>query len=159
MFLWTGEFIFNGKFIIQDIKGSQLNDQLKEFIDSIGFKIVQEKTKDDKIMVKAVNMTKTLGLLFDRATFSGLEEDLQRIGIELDLAPADKGIELNLSVLPYMALMDRPEIPVLTQQLFIERETDRRACKKVFDKIIEKVQAKYNEQTLVYEDLSSEPKN
>ena len=110
-------------------------------------------------MVKAVNMTKALGLLFDRATFSGQEEDLQRIGIELDLAPSDKDIELNLSVLPYMALMDRPEIPVLTQQLFIERETDRRACKKVFEKIIEKVQEKYSKQTLVYEDLSSEPKN
>lgn len=151
--------MFSGKFIIQDIKESQLNDQLKEFIDSIGFKIVHEKTKDDKTMVKAVNMTKALGLLFDRATFSGLEEDLQRIGIELDLAPVNKGIELNLSVLPYMALMDRPEIPVLTQQPFIERETDRRACKKVFDKIIEKVRAKYIEQTLEYEDLSSEPKN
>jgi hypothetical protein len=154
-----GESMFSGKFIIQDIKESQLNDQLKEFIDSIGFKIVKEKTKDDKIMLKAVNMTKTLGLLFDRATFSGQEEDLQRIGIELDLAPADNGIELNLSVLPYMALMDRPEIPVLTQQLFIERETDRRASKKVFEKIIEKVQAKYAEQTLVYEDLSTEPEN
>jgi hypothetical protein len=47
----------------------------------------------------------------------------------------------------------------LTQQLFIERETDRRASKKVFEKIIEKVQAKYAEQTLVYEDLSTEPEN
>jgi len=141
-----------GKYLVEGKRVAELGPPLKAFMEKLGFPVVKYKTENegDGIVVIAVNK-KVMELLRRRkpsghieilsGTFAGcaprlgdLDEESQRVGVELYLWPTQRGTLLEIFVFPYMELFNRPEIEGLTETK-TEEITDMLLCEHTWEAV------------------------
>jgi len=122
-----------GRYLIRGERVEKLGPKFKTFVKDIGFHISKYDTSNEGegTLIIAVNKT-VMELLRQKkppgklkmilSTFSftipsmkELDEESQRVGMELYLWPVEEGTLLEVFILPYMELLDRPEIFGLTE--------------------------------------------
>ncbi|MFW6142297.1 MAG: hypothetical protein ACOC53_07040 [Candidatus Saliniplasma sp.] len=142
-----------GRYMIRDRSVEELGPELKSFIKDIGFYISKYDTSNEGDGVLIVSVNKTVRELLKQkkppgklkmilSTFSftipsmkDLDEESQRVGMELYLWPVEDGTLLEVFILPYMEHLDRPEIFGLTESEE-EEITEWYLCEHTWEHVI-----------------------
>ena len=159
-----------GRYLLKDKKVTDLGSKLKDFIDKLGFSIIKYDEKNEgvgtliigvnKKIVDLIKQKKPTGHLqeifyeslslfsIDIVSWRDLDEESQRIGIEIYLWPSDKGVLMEMFVLPYMEHLNKPEIFNITETNE-EEITDWFLCEQTWEQIEPKVVANFNAEPVI----------
>ncbi len=150
-----------GRYLIKERGVKGLGSEFKSFIQEEGFHISKYDTSNegDGTLIIAVNKTvreilrqkKPPGRLkLILSTFSlkvpslkDLDEESQRVGLELYLWPVEEGTLVEAFILPYMKLLDRPEIFGLTESEE-EEITEWYLCEHIWENLIPRMKEKFD---------------
>ncbi len=150
-----------GRYLVRDRKVGELSPRLKKFVDGLGFPVVKYDTKneDKGALIIAVNKKRSdffrqrkppgriemilSGFSPDTPSFREMDIESQRVGIELYLWPIKEGILLEIFVIPYMELLNRPEIYGLTESRE-EELTDWYLCEHTWEDVIPRIENEFD---------------
>lgn len=150
-----------GRYLVKDRQVGELGTELKSFIQDMGFKISKydPNNEDRGVLVIAVNkkgfelfrQKKPPGKLsmiisgfsLTEPSLKDLDEESQRVGIELYLWPVEEGVLLEVFVLPYMDYFDRTEIYGITESQE-EEITDWYLCEHTWEHMMPKMKKQFN---------------
>ena len=121
-----------GRYVIKDAKLPDVGLEAKHFLEHQGFSVIKYDEQNDGAGVLVIGVNKTilehlkqkkpmgrlqeffyeLTSLFsvDLTPLRDIDENSQRVGIEIYLWPFEKGILLEVFILPYMEMMNKAEI-------------------------------------------------
>jgi hypothetical protein len=154
-----------GKYLLKGGEVGTVGPKLKDFLSSLGFKIVKHDTKNEEIGTLIIAVNKDIKELkkppldrikmilrrYPRDIKSSIEVDMesQRVGIELYLWPKEEGSLLEIYVLPYMEHFDKQEIFGITES---EKEeiTDWYLCEQVWERIAPKIESEFDAEPLYW---------
>jgi hypothetical protein len=154
-----------GRYLIKDKEISDLGLKLKDFVEKLGFSIVKYDEKNEGAGTFIICVNKKIGDLFkqkkpfghfqeiiyelsslfsiDITSFRYTDEKSQRIGIEIYLWPIDKGILMEMFVLPYMEYLNKTEIYGITET-GEEEITDWFLCEQIWEHVEPKIVDNFN---------------
>lgn len=150
-----------GRYLLADREIQDLGPEMKDHVESLGFPVVKYDPENEGrgTLIVAVNKTvkeflkqkKPAGRLrmilsgFSVDTPSFRETDIgsQRVGVELYLWPVEEGTLLELFVIPYMKLLNRPEIYGITESKE-EEITDWYLCELVWENLVPKMETEFD---------------
>ncbi len=149
-----------GRYLIEGKKIDEVGPKLRDFVKDLGFPITKFDVKNEEkgTLIVAVNK-KIMELLkqkrppgriqmilsgypIDMPSFREMDFESQRVGIEIYLWPVKLGILLELFILPYMELLNRPEIYGVTESEE-EELTDWYLTECIWDEIVPKIEAEF----------------
>jgi len=118
-----------GRYLLKDKKVADVGPKMKNFVEKLGFSIVKydEKNEMTEALIIGVNKTirefikekKPSGHLqemftelfslfsIDVVSLRDTDKESQRIGLELYLWPTEKGVILEMFILPYMENLNK----------------------------------------------------
>lgn len=150
-----------GRYLVRDRKIEDVAPHLKKYVDELGFPVVKYDTDNEGMgtLIVAVNK-KRLDLFFqtkppgriemllagfslNTPSFREMDLDSQRVGIELYLWPFETGILVEIFTIPYMELLNRPEIYGLTESRD-EEITDWYLCEHIWEEIVPRIEKKFD---------------
>jgi len=142
-----------GRYLIRDREVDELGPEFKEFIESYGFHVSKYDRENEgegtviiaenKTIMELLRKKKPPGKLkmilstfsFAVPSFKNMDEESQRIGVEIYLWPIDEGTLLEVFILPYMEHLNRPEIFGLTETED-EEITEWYLCEQTWEHLI-----------------------
>ncbi|MFW6041106.1 MAG: hypothetical protein ACOC85_04650 [Thermoplasmatota archaeon] len=142
-----------GRYLIKDRKVSELNKEFKCFVEDIGFHISKYDTSNEGDGTLIVSVNKTVGEMLKQKKPPGklkmilsafslgvpslrdLDEESQRVGMEIYLWPVEEGALVEVFILPYMEYLDRPEIYGLTESKS-EEITEWYLCEHTWEEVM-----------------------
>lgn len=145
-----------GRYLIRDREVDELGPEFKDFVENQGFHISNYDTENEKdgTVIIAENKTilemlkqkKPAGKLkmmlstfsFSAPSYKDMDEESQRIGLEIYLWPIEEGTLVEIFILPYMEHLNRPEIFGLTESED-EEITEWYLCERTWDHLIPKM--------------------
>jgi len=159
-----------GRYLLKDKEIIDLGSKLKEFIEKLGFSIIKFDEKNEGIgtliigvnkrILDLIKQEKTPGHLqeffhelfslftIDVPSFRDTDEESQRIGLEIYLWPSDKGVLMEMFVLPYMEHLNKTEIFNLTETNE-EEITDWYLCERIWENVEPKIVEKFNAEIVI----------
>ena len=150
-----------GRYLVKDKTVKELGPRFKKLIKSYGFPCIKYDTRNEGKGTLIVAVNKRIGKLLgehhppgriqmilsgfsiDTASFRETDMDSQRVGIEIYLWPVDEGTLLELFILPYMEMLNRPEIYGITESKE-EEITDWYLCERTWDYIFPKLEGEFD---------------
>ncbi|MFP4051455.1 MAG: hypothetical protein ACLFVB_06915 [Thermoplasmata archaeon] len=150
-----------GRYLIRDRDVKVVGHELKNYVKELGFHISKfdEENEGEGTLIVAVNKTITemlrkkkppgkLKMILSAFSLSApslenLDEESQRIGMELYLWPVEEGVLLEAFILPYMEYLNRPEIFGVTETKD-EEITEWYLCEHTWENIIPDMKEKFN---------------
>jgi len=109
---------------------------MKRALSRNGFRLIEESRVGDQILIRAVYGSRFFFLLHKFLPFASIMKIFQRCGCEARFWKSDDGILAEVYVIPYMEVLDREEIFILTQN-WLERRVDERLSNEMWDKIFD----------------------
>ena len=159
-----------GRYLLKDKKVTDLGPKLKDFIEKLGFSIVKYDEKNEgvgtliigvnKKIIDLIKQQKPPGHLqeffyelfslftIDIPSLRDTDEESQRIGIEIYLWPSNKGVLMELFVLPYMEHLNKPEIFSITETNE-EEMTDWYLCEQTWEHVEPKIVDTFNAESVI----------
>ena len=149
-----------GRYLIKDRDIGVVGHEMKNHVEDLGFHISKfdEENEGEGTLIVAVNHTITemfrknkppgkLKMILSAFSLGApslrnLDEESQRVGIELYLWPIEEGILLEAFILPYMEYLNRPEIFGLTETKD-EEITEWYLCEHTWEEIIPDMEEKF----------------
>jgi hypothetical protein len=154
-----------GKYLLKDREVEEVGPKMKDFLGTMGFKIVKFDSENEQIGTLIIAVNKKIKELkkpaLDRIKMilrrypqdikSEIEVDLksQRVGIELYLWPKEEGTLLEIFVLPYMEHFDRQEIFRITESE-TEEITDWFLCEQTWEHIASELEDEFGAEPLYW---------
>lgn len=150
-----------GRYLIRDRDVEELRSQFKSFVKDIGFHISKYDTENEGDATVIISVNKTivellkqkkppskLSMILSEFSLSApsmkdLDEESQRVGMELYLWPVEDGTLLEVFVLPYMEHLDRPEIFGITESVD-EEITEMYLCEHTWDQVMRLMKGKFD---------------
>ncbi len=145
-----------GRYILENETIDVLGSNLKDFIEKLNFSIIKYNNKNEGIGTLIIGVNKKilelmkqkkpsghlqefileLTSLFsmDIISFRDVDEESQRIGLEIYLWPTKKGVLMEMFILPYMEHFNRTEIFSL-KETNEEEITDWYLCEHIWEHI------------------------
>ncbi len=150
-----------GRYLVRDKDIGVLGHELKNHVNQLGFHISKfdEENEGEGTLIVAVNKTITEMLRKKKApgklkmilsafslnvpSLRNLDEESQRVGMELYLWPVSEGVLLEAFVLPYMEYLNRPEIFGLTETKD-EEITEWYLCEHTWENVMPEMTDKFD---------------
>ncbi len=150
-----------GRYLIRDKGVDELSPKFKSLVKELDFHISKYDTENEGDGTVIVAVNKTVGEMLRQKkppgklkmilsafslgvpSFKDLDEESQRVAVEIYLWPVDEGTRLEVFLLPYMELMDRPEIYGITESED-EEMTEWYLCEHVWEHIIPIMKKKFD---------------
>ncbi|MFW6375834.1 MAG: hypothetical protein ACOCZJ_01595 [Thermoplasmatota archaeon] len=150
-----------GRYIIRNRDVGIVGHELKNYVKELGFHISKfdEENEGEGTLIVAVNKTITemlrkkkppgkLKMILSAFSLSApslknLDEESQRIGMELYLWPVEEGVLLEAFILPYMEYLNRPEIFGVTETKD-EEITEWYLCEHTWENVIPDMKQRFN---------------
>lgn len=147
--------------MVRDKDIGVLGHELKNHVNQLGFHISKfdEENEGEGTLIVAVNKTITEMLRKKKApgklkmilsafslnvpSLRNLDEESQRVGMELYLWPVSEGVLLEAFVLPYMEYLNRPEIFGLTETKD-EEITEWYLCEHTWENVMPEMTDKFD---------------
>jgi hypothetical protein len=101
-----------------------------------GFRLRKEDRSNEEILIRAVRGSRFFYLLHQYIPFSSWFKELQRYGCEARFWKVKDEIRAEVYIVPYMEIVDREEIFILTQD-YIERHVDERFSDELWDMVFD----------------------
>lgn len=145
-----------GRYLIRDRDVSELSTEFKDFVEEVGFSISKYDTKNEgngtvivaenKSVLEMLRKKKPPGKLkmvvsafsFAVPSYRDLDEESQRVGMEIYLWPIDEGTLVEVFILPYMEHLNRPEIFGLSETED-EEISEWYLCEHTWDNLLPKM--------------------
>jgi len=150
-----------GRYLVEGKTVKEMGPRLKKMIETYGFPCVKYDTENEEKGTLIIAVNKKIGKLLGEhhppgrlrmilagfspgtASFRETDMDSQRVGIEIYLWPVEEGVLMELFVLPYMEMLNRPEIYGLTESKE-EEITDWYLCERTWDYIFPKLEGEFD---------------
>lgn len=122
-----------GRYLIEDRGVDELGPEFRSFVEDMDFHITKYDTENEGEGTVIISVNKTVGELLSQKKSPGklkmilsafslkvpsmrdLDEDSQRVGLEIYLWPTEEGTLAEVFVIPYMQHLNRPEIFGITE--------------------------------------------
>lgn len=154
-----------GRYLIKDKKVADLGLKLKDFIEKLDFPIVKYDENNEGVGTLIIGVNKKIIDLIKQKKPSGhlqeifyelfslfsvdvvslrdMDEESQRIGLEIYLWPTNRGVLMEMFVLPYMEHLNKTEIFSITETAE-EEITDWYLCEQTWEHIEPKIVSNFN---------------
>ena len=150
-----------GRYLIKDRNVDELSPEFRAFVNKIGFHISKYDPENEGEGTLIVSVNKTVGEILDQKKPPGklkmiisafslsapslkeLDQESQRVGMEVYLWPIEEGTLVEVFILPYMEHFDRPEIYGLTEGKD-EEITEWYLCEHTWEHVIPKMKKEFD---------------